>query len=99
MTAQTIAPLRGTSDTASPIIGFLATVRPCSSPEHYQRGRSLVERMATAPALRLTPTECADVLHFLRSVQPFDAAGYYLILETLERSIRPTPMHVRGWSD
>ncbi|HXR91087.1 MAG TPA: hypothetical protein VN750_12510 [Steroidobacteraceae bacterium] len=93
------------------IRAYLASVQSLSgiASQEIDVGRELIERMAfTAkgdqyPELRLTPNECADVLHYLADRKPVEpgawwndppkgspshVCGFYLILEILARSLR-----------
>src|SRR5580700_11009502 len=75
-------------DTADRIRAYLASVCPLSgcdvsaartytgADDYYQRGRSLIERLALSargthdPTLQLTATQAADVLYFIHNSEP-----------------------------
>lgn len=114
--AQTAAPAENgyTDDTGPRIRAYLASVRPrrgvagVGEEEEYQRGRSLIERVALSahgdgsPTLRLTATQCADVVNFVRQSdpvtprtwwsEPADApshlVGLCFVLDAVESSLR-----------
>jgi hypothetical protein len=76
--------------------------------DNYQRGRALIERMASTvrgdgrPRLKLTSTDCADVLAFMHFSEPVNSrtwwfdpkgqpshlVGYYLVVQTVEAALR-----------
>jgi hypothetical protein len=99
--------------TADRICAFLASVRGMSGfdvegEEGVRRGRAIIQRMAIAatgeedPNIELTPSHCADVLQFLRVIEPVsptdwwqdpvDApshlAGFSFVLAALENNLR-----------
>jgi hypothetical protein len=51
--------------------------------EEYRRGRSLIERLAisaegkVAPTLHLSPSQCADVIFFVRNSEPADPRAWF----------------------
>lgn len=107
-------------DTASRLRAYLASMRPMRGiadvydQDEYQRGRSLIEHVALSargdehPSLKLSSSECADVLHFMHFSEPVrpnrwwddppngpsHLVGFYLLLQTLDRSLRSK--HTRG---
>jgi hypothetical protein len=109
-------PIRSNDDTSRRILAFLASVVPYSgqTDAHY-RGRAVIERMAVGaaetdyPACCLTAEQCADVLHFLATVQPREprtwwddpkdapshVCGYHAVLAALSASLEAAPMEVR----
>lgn len=114
--AQAAAPTETgySDDTAPRIRSYLAHVRPLrgvagvGGSEPYQRGRSLIERLALSahstddPTMRLSPLQCADVVHFVRHSEPVtprawwsepaDApshlVGLCFVLDAVETSLR-----------
>jgi hypothetical protein len=76
-------------DTAPQIRAYLASVRPMVGiadlyeSEPYQRGRSLIERVAISarggdvPTLRLTAAQCADVVYFIHSSEPLEPSTWW----------------------
>lgn len=95
------------SQTLRRILAYLASVRPLvgtDGPDDADwRGRSIIERMAFSsegddpPEIELSADECADVLWFMHSVEPFEpqtwwqdpesgpspVAGFHIVLRTL----------------
>jgi len=77
--------------TPARIRAFLAAVVPlrgsdAAEDERYQRGRSLIERLALSaeggdtydpPTLNLTTTECADVLYFVSRSEALDGPTWW----------------------
>ena len=112
--ATALPPIGASDQTADRIRAFLMSVRPLQGVadieggEKYQRGRALIERMALSakeeedPTIVLSPQHCADVLSFLRNIEPLaprtwwedpaDApshvVGFVFVLRTLECSLR-----------
>jgi hypothetical protein len=103
---------RGAAHDADPgsgwIRAYLASVRPlrgCADlpdSEEYQAGRSAIERLAISAHGQVSPTECADVVNFIRNSEPVKPrswwnepddepshlVGLHVILEAVERSLR-----------
>jgi hypothetical protein len=92
-----------TDDTAPRIRAYLASMRPLRGSEgdihyedSYQRGRSLIERLALSahdtdsPTLRLSAEQCADVLHFIANSEPLEPATWW-------RDPKEAPSHVVGF--
>lgn len=103
-----------TDRTSARIRAFLSSMQPLSGvaglegEQEFRRGRALIERLADsaeadhAPTLRLSPAQCADVVHFLAEIEPVEPASWWtdpqdaashavglkFILEALEASLR-----------
>jgi hypothetical protein len=99
-------------DTDRRIRAYLASVRPLQGgsyeDDNYHRGRSLVERLALSssgddePILELSPIDCANILHFVHSSEPFEPrtwwkdpehgpshlVGFAFVLRAVEDSLR-----------
>lgn len=84
------APAPGYSDDTGPRIrAYLASMRPLrgvadiTGMDAYQRGRSLIERMALLavgtdlPRMKLTTAQCADVLAFLQYSEPVEPRTWW----------------------
>lgn len=107
------SPISASEDTADRIRAYLASMRPLrgadlSDEEGFQRGRGVIERLALsawgtdAPAMVLSVRQCADVVRFLRGVEPIDpvdwwqdpddrpshVVGFAFILEAIEECLR-----------
>jgi hypothetical protein len=86
--------------TANRLRAYLASMRPLgdsnADDDAYQRGRSLIERMAIsscedhAPSIRLTAGQCADVLHFIRTSEPIEPRTWW-------QDPKNAPSHVVGF--
>lgn len=100
--------------TAPRIMAYLASVRPLSGVSNvhadacYQRGRSAIERLAMSatddsePTLRLSATDCADILHFMDFSEPrhprtwwqdpedspSHVVGFTMVLRAMESAMR-----------
>ena len=82
-------PVGYSEQTSARIYAYLASVRPLcgvadlEGGKAYQRGRSLVERMAMsaidmgAPQIRLSPSHCADVLRFIADTEPLEPRDWW----------------------
>jgi hypothetical protein len=78
-----------TEETTTEIRAYLARVCPlrdCAElddGEEYRRGRSLIERLAisaegkVAPTVRLSPSQCADVIFVGRNSEPADPRSWF----------------------
>lgn len=97
--------------TSETIRAYLAAVRPFKGltiDEEHQRGRAIIDQMVSSsfgrrdPPSRLSAAQCADVVAFIRDVEPikpgaFDtgfrevpnpAMGLFQILHVVERELR-----------
>lgn len=94
MSARKAAPveqeaLLSSDNTADRIRAYLASARPMrgvadlAGDDRYQRGRSVIERMALSapgtemPTLKLTAAQCADVLYFVARVEPVEPRAWW----------------------
>lgn len=116
---QVIKPADGSDDTDERLYAYLASIRPIRGViylddlvEVHQRGRALIERMAqnsedTEPSkLRLTASECADVLRMISDYEPIKpetwwteepgttshVIGFMDVMECLAASLREPPV-------
>jgi hypothetical protein len=86
--------------TANRLRAYLASMQPLRGSDGdddiYQRGRSLIERMAISsrgdqlPSIRLTARQCADVLHFIATSEPIEPRTWWKDPEN-------APSHVVGF--
>jgi hypothetical protein len=89
--------------TGNRIRAYLASVRPLGgvadlgTDEFYQRGRSLIERLALSaeddalPSLRLTAAQCADVVRFIAMSEPIEPSTWW-------EDPEGAPSHIAGFT-